>query len=92
MTAAALLTYALPLRQLRITGKNQDSARLLSATDVAEAVAAARQVGVGWCAARNITHTGAIGYFALQAAEAGMAARVVRACDDLRSAGTAISA
>ena len=38
---------------------------------MAEAVAAAREAGVGWCAARNITHTGAIGYFALQAAEAG---------------------
>jgi ureidoglycolate dehydrogenase (NAD+) len=38
---------------------------------MAEAVAAARESGVGWCAARNITHTGAIGYFALQAAEQG---------------------
>jgi ureidoglycolate dehydrogenase (NAD+) len=38
-----------------------------------EAVAAARQVGIGWCSARHITHTGAIGYFALQAADAGMA-------------------
>ena len=33
----------------------------------AEAVAVARDVGVGWCAARHLTHTGAIGYFALQA-------------------------
>lgn len=39
-----------------------------------EAMAAAKKVGVGWCAARNITHTGAIGYFALQAAEQGFAA------------------
>ena len=46
---------------------------------VAEAVAAAREVGIGWCAARNITHTGAIGYFALQAAEAGMAGIVMSA-------------
>jgi ureidoglycolate dehydrogenase (NAD+) len=38
-----------------------------------EAIACAREVHVGWCAARNITHAGAIGYFALQAAEAGMA-------------------
>jgi len=36
-----------------------------------EAMDCARTVHVGWCAARNITHTGAIGYFALQAAEAG---------------------
>jgi len=46
---------------------------------MAEAVAAAREVGVGWCAARHITHTGAIGYFALQAAEAGMAGIVMSA-------------
>jgi ureidoglycolate dehydrogenase (NAD+) len=38
-----------------------------------EAIARAREVHVGWCAARNVTHTGAIGYFALRAAEAGMA-------------------
>jgi ureidoglycolate dehydrogenase (NAD+) len=38
-----------------------------------EAIGRARDVSVGWCAARNVTHTGAIGYFALMAAEAGMA-------------------
>jgi ureidoglycolate dehydrogenase (NAD+) len=46
---------------------------------VAEAVAVAREVGVGWCAARHLTHTGAIGYFALQAAEAGFAGIVMSA-------------
>lgn len=40
---------------------------------MAEAVDCARSVGVGMCAARNITHSGAIGYFALQAAEQGFA-------------------
>ena len=38
---------------------------------MSEAMDAARKVHVGLCAARNVTHTGAIGYFALQAAEAG---------------------
>ena len=38
-----------------------------------EAIARAREVSIGWCAARNVTHTGAVGYFALMAAEAGMA-------------------
>ena len=38
-----------------------------------EAIACARDMGVGWCAARNTTHTGAIGYFAVQAAEQGFA-------------------
>lgn len=42
-----------------------------------EAIDRAREVHVGWCAARNITHAGAIGYFALRAAEAGMAGIVM---------------
>ena len=37
-------------------------------------IASARQCGIGWCAARNITHAGAVGYIALDAANAGMAA------------------
>jgi ureidoglycolate dehydrogenase (NAD+) len=44
-----------------------------------EAIARAREVHIGWCAARNVTHTGAIGYFALMAAEAGMAGIVMGA-------------
>src|SRR5215471_15565646 len=43
------------------------------ATAMAEAIARAREAHIGWCAARNITHAGAVGYFALQAASAGMA-------------------
>jgi ureidoglycolate dehydrogenase (NAD+) len=44
-----------------------------------EAIERAREVHIGWCGARNITHSGAIGYFALQAAEAGMAGIVMSA-------------
>ncbi|HMN30295.1 MAG TPA: Ldh family oxidoreductase, partial [Caldilineaceae bacterium] len=33
----------------------------------------ARTVGIGWALIRNVTHQGAIGYYALMAAEAGMA-------------------
>jgi ureidoglycolate dehydrogenase (NAD+) len=44
-----------------------------------EAIDRAREVHVGWCAARNITHAGAIGYFALRAAAAGMAGIVMTA-------------
>jgi ureidoglycolate dehydrogenase (NAD+) len=46
---------------------------------MAEAIERAREVHVGWCAARNITHSGAIGYFAQQAADAGMAGIVMSA-------------
>jgi ureidoglycolate dehydrogenase (NAD+) len=46
---------------------------------MAEAIARSREVQVGWCVARNITHAGAVGYFALQAANAGMAGIVMSA-------------
>src|SRR5260221_6346642 len=46
---------------------------------MAEAIARAREAHVGWCAARNITHAGAVGYFALQAANEGMAGVVMSA-------------
>jgi ureidoglycolate dehydrogenase (NAD+) len=46
---------------------------------VNEAIACARGAGVGWCAARHTTHTGAIGYFAQQAAEQGFAGIVMSA-------------
>ncbi|MHA1109351.1 MAG: Ldh family oxidoreductase [Alphaproteobacteria bacterium] len=44
-----------------------------------EAIDMAREFHVGWCAARNITHCGAVGYYALRAAEAGMAGIVLSA-------------
>jgi ureidoglycolate dehydrogenase (NAD+) len=60
---------------------------------MSEAVAAARETGVGWCAARHITHTGAIGYFALQAAEAGFAGIVMSASGPMMAyPGTRVSA
>ncbi|NKB47899.1 MAG: Ldh family oxidoreductase [Alphaproteobacteria bacterium] len=42
-----------------------------------EALERARNVHIGWCIARNITHTGAIGYYAQIAAKAGMAGMVM---------------
>jgi ureidoglycolate dehydrogenase (NAD+) len=50
---------------------------------MAEAIACARETHIGWCAARNITHAGAVGYFALQAAQAGMAGIVMTASGPL---------
>lgn len=38
-----------------------------------QAIAKARQAGVGWVVIRNTTHQGAMGYYASMAAEAGMA-------------------
>ncbi|HVY58833.1 MAG TPA: Ldh family oxidoreductase [Xanthobacteraceae bacterium] len=46
---------------------------------VDEAIRRAREVHIGWCAVRNISHAGAIGYFALRAAQAGFAGLVMAA-------------
>lgn len=48
-----------------------------------EAIAQARVTHIGWCAARNITHAGAVGYFALRAAEVGMVGIVMTASGPL---------
>src|SRR5690242_14615810 len=48
-----------------------------------EAISCAHEVHVGWCAAKTIGHAGAVGYFALQAAHAGMAGIVMTASGPL---------
>lgn len=58
-----------------------------------EAMARAREVHVGWCGVRNVTHTGAIGYYALMAAEAGMAGIVMSASGPMMAyPGTRVAA
>ena len=42
-----------------------------------EAIERAAEVHIGWCIARNVTHSGAIGYYAQIAAKAGMAGMVM---------------
>ena len=50
---------------------------LIRATD--EAINKAREFNIGWCTVCNMTHAGAVGYFALQAAKAGLAGLVMTA-------------
>jgi ureidoglycolate dehydrogenase (NAD+) len=58
-----------------------------------EAVAAARRVQVGWCVARNITHPGAIGFFAAAAAKVGLAGMAMCASQPMMAyQGTRIAA
>jgi ureidoglycolate dehydrogenase (NAD+) len=60
---------------------------------VNEAMDRARAAHVGWCAVRHLTHTGAIGYFAQQAAEAGFAAIVMSASGPMMAyPGTKVAA
>lgn len=47
------------------------------------AVGIASRQGIGWCSARNITHAGAVGYFALRAAELGYLGIVMTASGPL---------
>lgn len=44
-----------------------------------EALGRARECHIGWCIVRNITHGGAIGYYAMQAAREGFAGIVMTA-------------
>jgi LDH2 family malate/lactate/ureidoglycolate dehydrogenase len=56
---------------------------------VAEAISGARDCGVGWASVRGTVHTGAIGYYTSQAAQAGMAAiGVVAGIPNMAYAGT----
>lgn len=48
-----------------------------------EAAGRAKEAGVGWCAVRNITHAGAVGYYALQAAREGRIGIVMTASGPL---------
>lgn len=76
-----------------------DAARAPGATAMIgamrEAVAQASRFGVGWCSARSITHAGAIGYYALQAAAEGLVGIVMTASGPLMayqgSRGSAVS-
>ncbi|MBI5321847.1 Ldh family oxidoreductase [Bradyrhizobium sp.] len=60
-----------------------------------EAVEQAGKFGVGWCSARNITHAGSIGYYALLAAAKGFVGIVMTASGPLMayqgSRGSAVS-
>ncbi|WP_432677858.1 Ldh family oxidoreductase [Nioella aestuarii] len=47
------------------------------------AIEIAAESGIGWCSARNITHAGAVGYFALRAAERGCLGIVITASGPL---------
>ncbi|WP_299820631.1 Ldh family oxidoreductase [uncultured Roseibium sp.] len=54
---------------------------MIAAMDTA--VETAGRFGIGWCSARNITHAGAVGYFALRAAENGCLGIVMTASGPL---------
>ena len=48
-----------------------------------EAIDIAGKLGIGWCSVKNITHAGAVGYYAMQAAERGMIGIVMSASGPL---------
>ena len=54
---------------------------MVAAMDTAIDIAA--RFNIGWCSARNITHAGAVGYFALRAAERGYIGIVMTASGPL---------
>lgn len=64
-------------------GKCPGATGMNAAVDKAEDVA--RRLGVGWCAARAISHAGAIGYFASALAKRGLIGLVMTASKPLMS-------
>lgn len=54
---------------------------MMAAMDTAIGIAG--ELGIGWCSARNITHAGAVGYFALEAARHGCVGIVMTASGPL---------
>lgn len=54
---------------------------MMAAMDTA--IGIANQLGIGWCSARDITHAGAVGYFALEAAKRGCVGIVMTASGPL---------
>jgi len=62
-------------------GKAPGPSAMVVAMDTA--IDLASQFNIGWCSARNITHAGAVGYFALRAAERGCIGIVMTASGPL---------
>jgi len=52
-------------------------------TAMDHAIDIAGRLGIGWCSARNITHSGAVGYYALRAAQRGQIGIVITASGPL---------
>jgi ureidoglycolate dehydrogenase (NAD+) len=61
----------------RVPGASGMVAAMDAAIDIAE------RVNIGWCSARNITHAGVVGYFALRAVERGCIGIVMTASGPL---------
>lgn len=62
-------------------GRAPGPSAMVSAID--SAIEIASRFNVGWCSARNITHAGAVGYFALRAAQRGYIGIVMTASGPL---------
>jgi LDH2 family malate/lactate/ureidoglycolate dehydrogenase len=71
--ADAVPTVSRPRAAIAIVDAHQAPGPIALNLAVAEAVAGARECGIGWAQVRGTVHTGAIGYYTNQIAEAGMA-------------------
>jgi LDH2 family malate/lactate/ureidoglycolate dehydrogenase len=67
-------TVARPRAAIAIVDAHTAPGPLAMNRAVAEAISGARECGIGWASVRGTVHTGAIGYYTSQVADAGMAA------------------
>ncbi len=70
----AVLTVQRPRAAIAIVDAHAAPGPVALNRAVSEAIAGARECGIGWASVRGTVHTGAIGYYASQVAAAGMAA------------------
>ena len=72
--AAAEVTVTRPRAAIAIVDAHAAPGPVAMNRAADEAIAGARECGIGWASVRGTVHTGAIGYYASRIADAGMAA------------------
>lgn len=58
-------------------GNMPGATAMLGAMD--ESIGIAKRMGIGWCSVKNLSHAGAVGFYAMQAAQKGMVGIVMSA-------------
>jgi len=72
--ASAVVTVERPRAAIAVVDAHAAPGPVALTRAAAEAIAGAREAGIGWASVRGTVHTGAIGYYTSKIAEAGFAA------------------
>ncbi|MFK7854229.1 MAG: Ldh family oxidoreductase [Granulosicoccus sp.] len=83
INTAATLSKELSDNAIAVLNANKMPGASAMLACMEEAINIANQYAIGWCSIKNITHAGAVGYYALKAAERGMVGVVMSASKPL---------